>query len=120
MAYDDRDYFQSKPKFEFASGLPNGTKGLMIAVVAAYVVGIIVSNSISYTGEEFWRAWRAGPSPSIPTAFDRLARRLRQAAPIDVSRVHCRRLGGHPALRQGLRERRLDPARGRRIASTRA
>lgn len=60
MAYDDRDYFQSKPKFEPASGLPNGAKGLMIAVVAAYVVSIIVGNVTGYTGDEYWRAWSAG------------------------------------------------------------
>lgn len=65
MAYDDRDYFQSKPRFEFASGLPNGTKGLMIAVVSAYVVSIIIGNVTGYTGEEYWRALAAGNTQAV-------------------------------------------------------
>ena len=54
MGYEDRDYFQSKPKFEFSSGLHKGTKGLMIALVAAFIASIVVSDSFEYAGKEFW------------------------------------------------------------------
>jgi len=60
MGYEDRDYFQSKPKFEFASGVHNGTKGLMIAVIAAYVVALILSDSLEYAQPEFWSNLGAG------------------------------------------------------------
>lgn len=71
MAYDDRDYFQTKPRFEFSPGLPNGTKGLMIAVIAAFVVGIVVSNQLSYTGQdsEFWGAVAGGDGNAV-TAYN--------------------------------------------------
>lgn len=67
MAYDDRDYFQTKPRFEFNPGLPGGTKGLMIAVIAAFVVGIVVSNQLGYTGDgsEFWAAYAAGDGKAL-------------------------------------------------------
>jgi membrane associated rhomboid family serine protease len=55
MAYDDRDYFQSKPKFEFSSGLHKGTKGLLIALIAAYIGGLIAADTTQFTDETFWR-----------------------------------------------------------------
>ncbi|MCB9894224.1 MAG: rhomboid family intramembrane serine protease [Planctomycetes bacterium] len=54
MAYDDRDYFQSKPKFEFSSGLHAGTKGLMIAIIAGFIAALVISDSLEYAGAEFW------------------------------------------------------------------
>lgn len=54
MGYEDRDYFQSKPKFEFSAGLHKGTKGLMIALVAAFIAAIVVSDFFAFTSPEFW------------------------------------------------------------------
>ena len=58
MAYDDRDYFQSKPKFEFSAGLHAGTKGLLIALIACYIGGLVASDSTEFTDETFWDAVR--------------------------------------------------------------
>ena len=66
MGYEDRDYFQSKPKFEFSSGLMNGTKGLLIAVIAAYISALVISDSLNYADEAFWRAvGAANPKPLL-------------------------------------------------------
>ena len=54
MGYEDRDYFQSKPKFEFSSGLHAGTKGLMIALIAGYIAALVISDSLEYAGQQFW------------------------------------------------------------------
>lgn len=56
MGYEDRDYFQSKPKFEFSSGLHAGTKGLMIALIVCYIGGLIAADNTEFTDQRFWDA----------------------------------------------------------------
>lgn len=53
MGYEDRDYFQSKPKFELSSGLQPATRGLLIAVIAGYVIALIAGNNTNFASEEF-------------------------------------------------------------------
>lgn len=65
MGYEDRDYFQSKPKFEFSAGLLNGTKGLMIAVIAGFVAALVISDSLNYADPEFWSAVGAGSDKQL-------------------------------------------------------
>jgi membrane associated rhomboid family serine protease len=65
MAYDDRDYFQSKPKFEFSSGLHAGTKGLMIALIAGYIAALVISDSLEYAGEQFWSNVKTGNEKAV-------------------------------------------------------
>jgi membrane associated rhomboid family serine protease len=60
MGYEDRDYFKSQPKFEFASGLHKGTKGLMIALISAYIGAIVVSDNLEFTHPDFWSAVALG------------------------------------------------------------
>ena len=56
MGYEDRDYFQSKPKFEFSSGLHAGTKGLIIALIVCYIGGLIAADNTEFTALSFWDA----------------------------------------------------------------
>lgn len=65
MGYEDRDYFQSKPKFEFSSGLHKGTKGMMIALVAAFIAAIVVSDFFAFTSPEFWASVAAGNEKAV-------------------------------------------------------
>lgn len=53
MGYEDRDYFQSKPKFELSAGVNPATKGLLIALVSVFVGSLIVGNSMDFAGAEF-------------------------------------------------------------------
>jgi membrane associated rhomboid family serine protease len=54
MGYEDRDYFKSKARFEPSLALPPATRGLMIAVAACYILGLIAANNTSLTDPEFW------------------------------------------------------------------
>lgn len=65
MGYEDRDYFQSKPKFEFSAGLHKGTKGMMIALVAAFIAAIVVSDFFAFTSPEFWASVAAGNEKAV-------------------------------------------------------
>lgn len=58
MGYEDRDYFQSKPKFEFSSGLHAGTKALMIALIACYIGGLVAADNTEFIDETFWASVR--------------------------------------------------------------
>jgi len=60
MGYEDRDYFQSKPKFELSAGLRPATKGLMIAVIASYLIALIVGNNTNFADPAFWLSTGAG------------------------------------------------------------
>lgn len=60
MGYEDRDYFQSRPKFEFSSALRPATKGLLIAVVAAYLTALIIGNASEFTNPMFFASGEAG------------------------------------------------------------
>jgi membrane associated rhomboid family serine protease len=65
MGYEDRDYFQSKPKFEFSAGLHKGTKGMMIALVAAFIAAIVVSDFFEFASPEFWASLAAGNEKAL-------------------------------------------------------
>ena len=56
MAYDDRDYFREKPKFELAAGLPSGTKSLLIAVICGYLSCLILANETDFTAQAVHQA----------------------------------------------------------------
>ena len=56
MAYDDRDYFQSRPRMEFATTFGRGATGLLIAVATVYLVGIVVGDTSSVVDQDFLRA----------------------------------------------------------------
>lgn len=58
MGYEDRDYFQSKPKFEFSSGLHAGTKGLLIVLIAGYIGGLVAADQTEFADQGFWDAVR--------------------------------------------------------------
>ncbi|MBE7491608.1 MAG: rhomboid family intramembrane serine protease [Planctomycetes bacterium] len=61
MGYEDRDYFQSKPKFELSSGVHPATRGLLIAVIAGYVIALIAGNHTSFASPEFFLTSAEGP-----------------------------------------------------------
>lgn len=52
MGYEDRDYFKAKPKFEMSLGMPSGTKALLMAVVAAYVVMVVSTDVVDLTSPD--------------------------------------------------------------------
>ncbi len=63
MGYEDRDYFRAKPRFELSRAVGAGTLGLIITVVAGFISGLVVSDTIQYAGAlkstgvaEFWAA----------------------------------------------------------------
>ncbi|MCC7509381.1 MAG: rhomboid family intramembrane serine protease [Planctomycetes bacterium] len=63
MGYEDRDYFRAKPRFELSRGVGPATLGLIITVVAGFISGLVVSDTIQYVGSlktasvaEFWAA----------------------------------------------------------------
>ncbi len=53
MGYEDRDYFQSKPKFELSPGVDPATKGLLIVLVSVFVGALIAANSMDFASAEF-------------------------------------------------------------------
>lgn len=61
MGYEDRDYFQSKPRFELGPGLMPGTKGLIVALAAAYLSALVVSNQTSFAAPAFLLAALGDP-----------------------------------------------------------
>lgn len=52
MGYEDRDYFRAKPKFEMSLGMPSGTKGLLIALIAAYIIVVFTTNQTDITSQD--------------------------------------------------------------------
>lgn len=76
MGYEDRDYFQSKPKFELSAGLRPATKGLVIAVIAAYVMALVAGNATSFVSDAF-AASTAGGAPWV--------KRLVVLTPLDIN-----------------------------------
>lgn len=56
MAYDDRDYFQTKPKFEFSAGLGDVTKGLLILLAVVYIGGLIAGDTTDFAHPDYWAA----------------------------------------------------------------
>ncbi|MBX3474670.1 MAG: rhomboid family intramembrane serine protease [Planctomycetes bacterium] len=53
MGYEDRDYFQSKPKFELSTGIGPATKGLLIAMVGLYLGALIAGNATNFATDAF-------------------------------------------------------------------
>jgi len=53
MGYEDRDYFQSKPKFELSPGVNPATKGLLTVLASLFVGALIVANSMDFASAEF-------------------------------------------------------------------
>ncbi|MHC4839881.1 MAG: rhomboid family intramembrane serine protease [Planctomycetota bacterium] len=51
MGYEDRDYFRAKPKFEMSLGMPPGTKGLLIAILSAYIVMVFATDQLDLFSE---------------------------------------------------------------------
>ncbi|MBZ0136455.1 MAG: rhomboid family intramembrane serine protease [Planctomycetes bacterium] len=78
MGYDDRDYFQSKPRFEFSSGLHGGTKALMIALIAAFIGGLVLGDTTEFASDKFWLA------VYLPVDKQQLAYRLFVLAPHNI------------------------------------
>lgn len=60
MGYEDRDYFQSKPRFELSPGVNPATKVTMIAIVACYLIALIVGNQTNFASAEFLASANAG------------------------------------------------------------
>lgn len=60
MGYEDRDYFQSKPKFELSSSIRPATRGLLIAVIAGYVIALIAGNNTNFASAEFLQSSGSG------------------------------------------------------------
>lgn len=54
MGYEDREYFQSKPKFELSAGVHPATKGLLIAAAVGYLLALILGNSSSFADIDFF------------------------------------------------------------------
>lgn len=65
MGYEDRDYFKSKPKFELTSGLHKGTKGLIIALIAAYISALVISDQLEFATPDFWAAVGFGSEKAV-------------------------------------------------------
>jgi membrane associated rhomboid family serine protease len=65
MGYEDRDYFKSKPKFELTSGLHKGTKLLIIALIAAYIAALVISDQLEFARLDFWDAVRFGNEKAL-------------------------------------------------------
>lgn len=61
MGYEDRDYFQSKPRFEAGPGLMPATKGLIVALAAAYLSALVVSNHVNFMAPAFLLAALTDP-----------------------------------------------------------
>lgn len=63
MGYEDRDYARPKPRFELSSSVHRGTLALVIIVVAGYISGLVVADTLSFAGsfatqgvQDFWIA----------------------------------------------------------------
>lgn len=60
MGFEDRDYFRSRPRFKELGSHGPATIGMIIAIVAGYLGGLVVADTTSFTSPEFWDA-AAGP-----------------------------------------------------------
>jgi membrane associated rhomboid family serine protease len=89
MGYEDRDYFKSKPKFELTSGLHKGTKLLIIALVAAYIAALVISDQLEFAKLDFWDAVRFGNEKAV------LGYQLFVLTPANVIPVHGKFEPGH-------------------------
>ncbi len=50
MGYEDRDYIREKPTFGYSFSMGPATKTLLAVVVAGYLVGLVVGDTISFVG----------------------------------------------------------------------
>lgn len=64
MAYDDRDYFREKPKFEISWSVGHATKLLVIVSSVAYIVAMFMGDNTSFMDPEFWQQAIALPDSS--------------------------------------------------------
>lgn len=60
MGYEDRDYFQSRPKFELSPSVHPATKGMIIAFIAAYLIALIAGDNTEFTSPDFFAASAEG------------------------------------------------------------
>jgi membrane associated rhomboid family serine protease len=64
MGYEDRDYIREKPTFGYSFSMGPATKALIAVVVAGYLIGLVVGDTISFVGafatdagvRQFWGA----------------------------------------------------------------
>lgn len=56
MGFEDRDYFRARPRFGTTGSLGPAGKGMIIAIVAGYLIGLVVADAISFTDAAFWEA----------------------------------------------------------------
>ncbi len=53
MSFEDRDYYRDRPRLEFSGGVGSGTMALLVLVIAGYVIGAMLANTISFLDPEW-------------------------------------------------------------------
>ena len=53
MSFEDRDYYRDRPRLEFSGGVGSGTMALLVLVIAGYVIGAMLANTISVLDPEW-------------------------------------------------------------------
>jgi membrane associated rhomboid family serine protease len=69
MAYDDRDYSRERAVFDAPSPLPWGSRSLIIAAVAAFIICAIAADAIDFTGERFFSRLESPGASFVQSAF---------------------------------------------------
>ena len=53
MSFEDRDYYRDRPRLEVSGGVGSGTMALLVLVIAGYVIGAMLANTISVLDPEW-------------------------------------------------------------------
>jgi membrane associated rhomboid family serine protease len=65
MAYDDRDYFRPKTRFDFGGPLGPVTKGMLIAFASAWLISLLWADTLSLIHPEYWQRVDAGEAQQV-------------------------------------------------------